>query len=84
MWSKTVPTEPGHYWVKYKDGWQIIVLGELDLLRKKKLVFYFHTGGEIGQDGDSLVKEGSRFWSERLAPPDIQPAHLIEYGGQYT
>ena len=73
MWSKTVPTEPGHYWIKLINGWQEIALGELDPLRKKKLVFYF-ANTELAHDGDLIVKDGSRFWSERIVPSDIQPA----------
>jgi hypothetical protein len=73
MWSKTAPTEPGHYWIKLINGWQEIALGELDPLRKKKLVFYF-ANTELAHDGDLIVKDGGRFWSERIVPPDIQPA----------
>ena len=67
MWSKTVPTEPGHYWIKLINGWQEIALGELDPLREKKLVFYF-ANTELAHDCDLIVKDGSRFWSERIVP----------------
>jgi hypothetical protein len=75
-WSKTVPIEPGHYWIKLINGGQEIALGELNPLRKKKVVFYF-PNTELAHDGDLgdlIVKDGGRFWSERIVPPDIQPA----------
>jgi hypothetical protein len=73
---KTVPIEPGHYWIKLINGGQEIALGELNPLRKKKVVFYF-PNTELAHDGDLgdlIVKDGGRFWSERIVPPDIQPA----------
>ena len=53
------------------------MLGEIDPLRKKKLVFY-SVNVELGSDGDRILKDGGRFWSERVTPPDLQPVELVE------
>ncbi len=76
MWSKTIPTETAHYWVKSKNGWQEIVRGEKDPLAKKKLMFY-SVGWEIGQSGEAIIRDGGRFWSDSIPPPELQPTDLM-------
>jgi hypothetical protein len=77
MWSKDVPTEPGHYWIKLNNGWQEIILGQRSTLNPKKLVFYMFNA-ESGITGEQLLKERSRFWSEPIPTPEVQPADLLE------
>ena len=77
MWTKDIPTEPGHYWMKLNNGWQEIVLGQRSSLNPKKIVFsMFNT--DLASTGESLIKDKYRFWSERVEAPELQPADLLE------
>lgn len=71
MWIKTVPTEPGYYWIKAHDGCQYVVQGEAGSLKNKKLVFYYGNS-DLPESGDALIGSGMRFWSDRISPPESQ------------
>jgi len=77
MWTKNIPTEPGHYWMKLHDGSQEIVLGQRSSLNAKKIVFsMFNTDLAVARE--SLIKDKHRFWSKRVEPPELQPTDLLD------
>lgn len=64
-WSRTMPTDPGHYWVR----------DDLDPQYPLTIVFRRHAdwwefldGGGIAKDADVVDLE---FWSERIEPPAL-------------
>jgi hypothetical protein len=81
MWTTDVPTEPGHYWIKLNNGWQEIVLGQRSSLNPKKIVFsVFNT--DLAVTGESLIKDKSRFWSDPVKAPELQPEELLQTNQQ--
>lgn len=77
MWTKTAPVEPGYYWVKLKGGWQEPVLGDRDPLSRKRLIFYYFSQ-DVGHSGESLIRDGIRFWSEPIPSPEKQPHEWLD------
>ena len=78
MWTKTVPTEPGFYWVKSRDGQMLVIYGEKEPIRRNTLKFRFFDDDDfLGSAGEQIVKDGARFWSERILPPELPDSELL-------
>lgn len=79
MWTKAVPTEPGFYWIKTRDSRMLVIYGEKAPIRKNTLTFRFFDDDDfLGVSGEQIMKDGARFWSDRIMPPELPSNELLE------
>jgi len=66
-WSKTPPSEPGHYWVRF-DGKKRLTVLELEKWHGETQCYYFRAWRSLA---DAKYWYDVEWWSQAVMPPNV-------------